>query len=124
VLCPHGHDGGLIPRMATPAEVDAGCELGVAYDQCPACEQEHLDGAMQAIGRLARFVDLYHFTCRDCVPDNQLVVTYPTRDERDRSAIAHIDAFPYHRLRLWHSPRPEPAYATAVQRGDEGEQQP
>lgn len=34
--CPHCHDG-LVERPATPAEVDAGCELGVAYDPCPHC---------------------------------------------------------------------------------------
>jgi hypothetical protein len=29
---------GVIERSATPAEVDAGCELGVAYDPCPTCQ--------------------------------------------------------------------------------------
>ena len=38
-----GHDGctcdaGQIERLATPDEVDAGCELGVAYDPCPSCD--------------------------------------------------------------------------------------
>lgn len=37
-----GHDEcrcneGLIERLATPEEVDAGCELGVAFDPCPSC---------------------------------------------------------------------------------------
>ena len=28
---------GVVERSATPAEVDAGCELGYAYDPCSAC---------------------------------------------------------------------------------------
>lgn len=28
-------DPGGIERLATPDEVDAGCELGIAYDPCP-----------------------------------------------------------------------------------------
>ena len=28
---------GLLERVATPEEVDAGCELGVAFDPCPSC---------------------------------------------------------------------------------------
>jgi SAM-dependent methyltransferase len=28
---------GVVERMATPAEVDAGCELGIAYDPCKHC---------------------------------------------------------------------------------------
>ncbi len=28
---------GLVERLATPTEVDAGCELGIAYDPCPGC---------------------------------------------------------------------------------------
>lgn len=28
---------GMIERLATPDEVDAGCELGIAYDPCPDC---------------------------------------------------------------------------------------
>lgn len=35
MICPHGHDEGMIPRDATPQEVfDDGCELGIAYDPC------------------------------------------------------------------------------------------
>ncbi len=37
MICPHGHDEGMVARRATPEEVDAGCELGVAYDPCPDC---------------------------------------------------------------------------------------
>jgi hypothetical protein len=37
VICPHGHDEGMVERVATPEEVDAGCELGVASDPCPGC---------------------------------------------------------------------------------------
>lgn len=38
MICPHGHDEGMIPRDATPQEVfDDGCELGIAYDPCPDC---------------------------------------------------------------------------------------
>lgn len=29
---------GMIERRATPEEVDAGCELGIAYDHCIACQ--------------------------------------------------------------------------------------
>lgn len=37
-----GHDPcrcneGMLERLATPEEVDAGCELGVAFDPCPSC---------------------------------------------------------------------------------------
>jgi hypothetical protein len=35
--CPRCHGERLVERSATPAEVDAGCELGVAYDRCPDC---------------------------------------------------------------------------------------
>lgn len=28
---------GTVERLATPEEVDAGCELGIAFDPCPAC---------------------------------------------------------------------------------------
>lgn len=28
---------GMVERLATPEEVDAGCELGVAFDPCPRC---------------------------------------------------------------------------------------
>lgn len=35
MICPHGHDEGMHPRTATPEEVDAGAELGEAYDLCP-----------------------------------------------------------------------------------------
>lgn len=37
MICPHGHDEGMVERVATPEEVDAGCELGVAFDPCPEC---------------------------------------------------------------------------------------
>lgn len=37
MICPHGHDEGMVERIATPEEVDAGCELGVAFDPCPEC---------------------------------------------------------------------------------------
>ncbi len=40
MICPHGHDEGVIERLATPEEVDAGCELGLAYDPCPGCERD------------------------------------------------------------------------------------
>jgi hypothetical protein len=36
--CEVCHGEGKTERMATPAEVDAGCELGVAYDKCEACD--------------------------------------------------------------------------------------
>ena len=39
MICPHGHDEGMVERLATPAEVDAGCELGIAYDPCPECRR-------------------------------------------------------------------------------------
>lgn len=35
MICPHGHDEGMHPRLATPEEVAAGAELGEAYDPCP-----------------------------------------------------------------------------------------
>lgn len=37
MICPHGHDEGMVERRATPDEVDAGCELGIAFDPCPKC---------------------------------------------------------------------------------------
>ncbi len=37
MICPHGHDEGMVERRATPEEVDAGCELGIAFDPCPDC---------------------------------------------------------------------------------------
>lgn len=36
-LCLLCHGELVIERDASPAEVDAGCELGVAYDPCPDC---------------------------------------------------------------------------------------
>jgi hypothetical protein len=36
--CPTCHGEGVVERLATPAEVDAGCELGLAYDRCPMCQ--------------------------------------------------------------------------------------
>lgn len=38
MICPHGHEEAMIPRDATPQEVDAGCEPGIAYDPCPDCD--------------------------------------------------------------------------------------
>ncbi len=35
-LCPTCNNHGVVERTATPDEVDDGCELGVAYDPCPA----------------------------------------------------------------------------------------
>ncbi len=37
MICPHGHDEGMVERLATPEEVDAGAELGIAFDPCPKC---------------------------------------------------------------------------------------
>lgn len=39
MICPHGHDEGKVERPATPEEVDAGCELGIAFDPCPECAE-------------------------------------------------------------------------------------
>jgi len=39
VNCPHGHDEGMVERLATPDEVDAGCELGIAFDPCSECRR-------------------------------------------------------------------------------------
>lgn len=36
-LCARCGGEGTIERVATPEEVDAGCELGVAFDPCPDC---------------------------------------------------------------------------------------
>ncbi len=44
MICPHGHDEGMVERRATPDEVDAGCELGIAFDPCPGCEPDALFG--------------------------------------------------------------------------------
>lgn len=33
--CPDCRGEGVIERPATPAEVDDGCELGIAFDPCP-----------------------------------------------------------------------------------------
>lgn len=35
--CPTCHGQGQLERLATPDEVDDGCELGIAYDPCPSC---------------------------------------------------------------------------------------
>lgn len=35
--CDTCHGEGTIERMATPDEVDNGCELGLSYDPCPDC---------------------------------------------------------------------------------------
>ena len=40
MICPHGHDEGMVERLATPEEVDAGCEFGVAFDPCPGCVED------------------------------------------------------------------------------------
>lgn len=34
-VCPTCHNEGTVERLATPDEVDEGCELGIAYDPCP-----------------------------------------------------------------------------------------
>lgn len=34
-VCPTCHNSGVVERLATPDEVDAGCELGIAFDPCP-----------------------------------------------------------------------------------------
>jgi hypothetical protein len=36
--CPDACDNGTRDRMATPDEVDDGCELGVFFDACPTCD--------------------------------------------------------------------------------------
>lgn len=47
MICPHGHDEGMIERRATPDEVDNGCELGIAFDPCPDCPvQPDLDALL------------------------------------------------------------------------------
>lgn len=33
--CPTCHANGGVERLATPDEVDNGCELGIAFDPCP-----------------------------------------------------------------------------------------
>lgn len=38
--CRHCGGEGVVERLATPDEVDAGCELGVAFDPCPACNAQ------------------------------------------------------------------------------------
>lgn len=35
--CPEACDNGTRDRLATPDEVDDGCELGVFFDECPTC---------------------------------------------------------------------------------------
>lgn len=34
-VCPTCHNEGTVERLATPEEVDNGCELGIAFDPCP-----------------------------------------------------------------------------------------
>lgn len=52
--CPNGEcDQGMVERLATPEEVDAGCELGVAFDPCPACNPNG-EGTTSLMQRLAR----------------------------------------------------------------------
>lgn len=43
LACPRCHGETLIERAATPEEVDAGCELGVAYDRCPCTPQSTIE---------------------------------------------------------------------------------
>lgn len=43
MICPHGHDEGMVERLATPEEVDAGCEFGVAFDPYPECPSDQPD---------------------------------------------------------------------------------
>ena len=38
VVCTACEGQGSHERMATPTEVDNGCELGVAYDECEVCK--------------------------------------------------------------------------------------
>lgn len=53
MICPHGHDEGMIERLATPEEVDAGAELGIAFYPCPICAaaQDIIDGKVLICGR-------------------------------------------------------------------------
>lgn len=50
--CEACHGAG-IERTATPAEVDAGCELGVAFDPCPECKPIHALSDGYVAGALA-----------------------------------------------------------------------
>lgn len=34
-VCPTCHNEGVVERLASPDEVDDGCELGIAFDPCP-----------------------------------------------------------------------------------------
>lgn len=43
--CPTCHDEKVVERLATPEEVDNGCELGVAFDPCPVCVANVIDVA-------------------------------------------------------------------------------
>lgn len=40
MICPHGYDEGVIERLATPEEVDAGCELGITFAPCIGCAED------------------------------------------------------------------------------------
>lgn len=43
--CPTCNGEKVIERLATPDEVDNGCELGIAFDPCPDCGLQESDGA-------------------------------------------------------------------------------
>lgn len=63
MICAHGHDEALVERIATPEEVDIGCELGVAYDPCPDCARDRADAQELSWWR--------HFATK-LTPDSQL----------------------------------------------------
>lgn len=46
--CPLSCNDGFTERTATPAEVDAGLELGVAFDPCPACNPSSVQNDLAA----------------------------------------------------------------------------
>lgn len=53
--CPNPRcSDGMVERTATPDEVDFGCELGVAYDPCPACNPDSTEGTTTRMQRLGR----------------------------------------------------------------------
>lgn len=41
-VCKACNGEGTLERLATPEEVDAGCELGIAFDRCKSCKGEGL----------------------------------------------------------------------------------
>lgn len=53
-LCKPCGGEGTIERLATPAEVDAGCELGIAFDRCKSCKGEGLSRRNTYRHRLGR----------------------------------------------------------------------